>query len=507
MAALPPGFRRSALSNYATTASSIVVALVTVPILTRGLGAEAYGIWVLVGATVLYLELLEFGFGATTIRFVAAAHGRQDEAGVRTAIATSFWLLAVPGAVAAAVGLGLAAAFPLLFDISPELETPTRVLLVLLAVDLALSIPGDCFGGTLIALQRYDLLNATLIVVALSQAVAWAVVLGSGGGLVGIGLATVVLSLLGQLARFLLVRRLVPGVSLNPRQVSRALVRPYAGNSAWFSLSEVGGVIINRVDALVVGAVAGVAAAGTYAVGQKLALLADRAMSAALGAFFPHAAALAAKGDLEGMREATVVGLRIGTAVGLPLTLVLALFAEPAVDVWVGDRYAQAAIVVVYLSAATALHVVTEAPRMMLYGSDGIRGAAVLQCVQAVLNLGLSIVLGRELGLEGVALATLLAAALTTVLGLVPYACRTLGVPQQVLYATVLRAHLVPAVAATSLALLLLRTEVDRLLPLLLAAGATGLVYAGLLVLTGLSREERQELGRRLRRRRGAPAG
>ena len=131
MATLPAGYGRSTISNYVTTLTSIVVALVTVPLLTRGLGQEAYGVWVLVGATVLYLELLEFGFGATTIQYVCRP-GACDDPGVRTAVATSFWLLAVPGGVALVLGLALAAGFPRLFDVAPELVGPTRVLLLLL---------------------------------------------------------------------------------------------------------------------------------------------------------------------------------------------------------------------------------------------------------------------------------------------------------------------------------------------------------------------------------------
>ena len=42
---------------------------------------------------------------------------------------------------------------------------------------MALSIPMDTFGGALTAMQRFDLLNYTLITVVLAQAVGWVVVL------------------------------------------------------------------------------------------------------------------------------------------------------------------------------------------------------------------------------------------------------------------------------------------------------------------------------------------
>ena len=52
-----------------------------------------------------------------------------------------------------------------------------QFLLLLFAFDMALSIPMDTFGGVLIGLQRFDLMNYSLITVMVSQAVAWVIVL------------------------------------------------------------------------------------------------------------------------------------------------------------------------------------------------------------------------------------------------------------------------------------------------------------------------------------------
>ena len=67
-------------------------------------------------------------------------------------------------------------------------------------------------SGALVGLQRYDLLNTTLISVNVAQAAAWAIVIVAGGGLVPLGASTVALSLLGQLWRYRIARRLVPGL-------------------------------------------------------------------------------------------------------------------------------------------------------------------------------------------------------------------------------------------------------------------------------------------------------
>ncbi len=130
--------------------------------------------------------------------------------------------------------------------------------MVLLALDLAVSVPSDTFSAALIGLQRYDLINATLIAVNVAQALAWAVVLSVGGGLVSLGAVTAAIGLAGQAARFLLVRRLAPELSLPPANFDRSLVLPFASLSVWFTLSNIALIVCSRLDTVVVGLILGV---------------------------------------------------------------------------------------------------------------------------------------------------------------------------------------------------------------------------------------------------------
>src|SRR5262249_36731241 len=154
-----------------------LIGLVTTPILVRYLGTERYGVWVLVSAIALYLELLEFGFGTATVKYVAEFTGRGDDAGVRRTVTTSFWVLCVPGLGALVLGAVIAVVFPSIFHLDADIATAARILLVLVVIDLAISIPCDTFGGTLVGLQRYDLVNATMAAVTVAQAVGWWLVL------------------------------------------------------------------------------------------------------------------------------------------------------------------------------------------------------------------------------------------------------------------------------------------------------------------------------------------
>jgi O-antigen/teichoic acid export membrane protein len=447
MTTFPVRYRRNVVSAYATTTVLAIVGLVTTPLLARELGREGYGIWVLVASFALYLELLEFGFGKATPKFVAEYAARGDDRGLRATVATSFWILACFGAVAVVVGAAIAALFPSLFGVSGELAAASQILIVLILLDLAISIPVDTFGGVLVGLQRFYLINATLIVVAIAQAVAWTIVLLSGGGLVELGIVTVALSLSGQLARYLLARRHVQGVSIAPALIDRALARRFTGISVWFFVLDLSKVALIRLDTVVVGLAVGVGAAGVYAVGQRLTLALEQLVEPITKAFFPHSSALAAGEDHEGLRRSLVVGTRLSLAIATPLALALGFLAGPLLDVWLGDGFDEAATVVVLLATSVTLTSLTRTGLLMLQGAGHVRVPALIMGGEALLNLTLSIILARSMGLAGVALGSLIAAVGANLGCFYPYMCRQFGVPIRSLSAELARAHL-PALLA-----------------------------------------------------------
>jgi O-antigen/teichoic acid export membrane protein len=506
MTTFPVRYRRNVVSTYATTVVLALVGLVTTPILARELGKEGYGIWVLVASFALYLELLEFGFGKATPKFVAEYAARGDARGLRATIATSFWILAGLGAIAVVVGAGVAAVFPSLFGVSSELAGPAQVLIVLILLDLAISIPSDTFGGVLMGLQRFYLINWTLVAVALAQAVGWTIVLLNGGGLVELGIVTVALSLSGQLARYLLARRQVPGAGISPRLVDRALARRFTGVSVWFFLLDASKIVLVRLDTVVVGLAVGVAAAGVYAVGQRLTLALEQLVEPLTKSFFPHSSALSAGEDHEGLRRSLVVGTRLSLAIAAPIAIALAFLAGPLLQLWLGAGFEQAATVVVLLAASVTIAALTRTGLLMLQGAGHIRVPALIMGGEALLNLTLSVVLAQTMGLEGVALGTLIAVIVANVGCFYPYMCRQFGLPIGTLSATLARAHL-PALVVAGLT----GAGIASLDPsgVVVVGCALAIVSAYLAVFwfSGMVADERRQVVALVRRLRSGPRG
>jgi len=424
---------------------------------------------------------------------VAHHEALGDRDAIRRTIATSVGMLLVPALLALLGGLILVAVFPALFNLGAAQTDAARIICVVFAFDLAVSIPSDTFGATLAGLQRFDVVNATLIATTLAQGLGWFVVIRLGGGLVALATVTVAISLGGQLARVLVASRLVGNVTLTRRRFDRGMVKPLAGASVWFFVADLADVVVSRIDIVVVGLVVGVPEAAVYAVALKLSLLADRAYRPATTSFFPQSAALSAQAGGSVLQPVVMTGTRISLGVAWPLCITLILLAAPALEAWVGDDFSSGAPVVVFLAAAVAVKALTRTGVLALQGMGNVRYPAIVNAVEAALNLILSISLGSTFGIQGIALATLVAAAITDLGIMLPHLCRKLGLSLWSFLLSVLKSHL-PPVAAAVVAGLPIRDHVRGIPAVLAGAAAICGIYLIVFACVGVDAEERRRV-------------
>lgn len=501
VSSLPRRYSRNTLSNLGAAAVSVAIAVVTIPIMVHHLGTSRYGVWAVVASTVLYLELLELGLGGATVKYVAEFWERRDDTGLTRVVSTAFWALLPAGAVALLITAVLAVLVPHVLPIPPDLTSESRQLIALLGFDLACSLPMDVFGGVLFGLHRLDLLNLSVSLTAITQAIGWVAVLSAGGGLVALGVVTLIISLLGQLSRAVMVYRLLPGTSVRRVYADKAILSRFRRLSGWMALGDLNNVVSARLDPIVVGGVVGLAAAGVYSVGQRLASLATRATTPVVSAFFPHASALGAADDAQGLRSTLVLATRISAAVSLPVAVVVAWLAGPLLHVWVGEGFHGAVAVAVLLTVALTIGALGTPGAMILEGVGQPRLSALAAAMETCVNISLSVLLGIRYGLVGVAAATVVASSLVHLVFLLPATCRRLGVPWSSLYGHLCKAHLPAVAAASCVALVTGAAHGDTLGGVLWAAPLMLAVYVMVFLWTGVDRRERTMARERFLRR------
>ncbi len=420
--------RRNVTTNYVLSVSIVLAGFITTPILTHQLGILRYGVWALIGSLIPFLEILELGFASATVAYVSRHLELEDNDKVESTINTSFVCLTVLGVLAFAGVVVFAIFLPdLITSIPKSLVGQGRFLLLLLAFDMAVSIPMDTFGGTLIALQRFDLLNYSLIAVVVGQSIGWVVVLWLHGGLIALGIVTVAISLVGQVARLVIVHRLLPWFRLSFRRFDRSIIRTFSSASGLYSIVQISDAVISLSDVLIVGAAAGVRAAAIYAVAQRLALLPIRIVQPRTSLLFTKAGELMARGNRAALREETDEVVRFVQYLSVPSAIALGFLAGPALEAWVGPLYREAAPVIGLLCLAAVVQAWAQTIKMAINGSGRPTLSAVLYGIEAVIHVALGIALASRFGALGMAEAALIGVVVMEGMFMLPLGYRQLG--------------------------------------------------------------------------------
>jgi O-antigen/teichoic acid export membrane protein len=131
-----------------------------------------------------------------------------------------------------------------------------------------------------------------------------------------------------------------------------------------------------------------------YALGQALAV-----------PTVPTASRYAAQHDDRRLHQLAIRGTRYTLALFVPLCVTLMVLAGPVITVWLGERYAGGATALTIIVAYWLLYGALVVTPGFLVGIGRAHEVARVMIAIAIVNIGLSLVLTPELGVEGPALA------------------------------------------------------------------------------------------------------
>jgi O-antigen/teichoic acid export membrane protein len=214
-------------------------------------------------------------------------------------------------------------------------------------------------------------------------------------------------------------------------------------------------------------------------------------------ALFPLVVDCDASQSAKRLRMLFVQGTRLSLATVVPIAGGTALLAGPLLAAWIGRSFSPAATaattaITQILALVVILRVGSSTASVVLKGAGLHRQLTWLISATAIANLVLSVALIPSLGLTGVAIGTLLPVGAVSIFGLIPAACRRVGVSLIELTREALWPALWPAgVAAALLIVTRDRFPVSLLMVAVqLALGAA--IYLGLFLLA-VGSDGRQE--------------
>lgn len=400
---------RNVLFNVVSQLWLTLLVILSVPIVLHGIGAPAYGIFVLASLVLGYTALLDLGVTPAVIRSIAVHRSLGNEARLQAIISTALTILLL---LAVVVGGLLALVTPAVVDavlhVPAGLRADARFVLYVAAGGFGCNMVLLLFVAVAQGLQRLDLFASRTLALGTATALAQIATVKLGYGLRGLALVTIIVNVISLLVFMLVARSLLPGIRFRPG-FDRSAFRELLGFGAMKFVNQVAVQVIFHVDRLIVAAFLPIAAVSYYAVPVSICQKFILVQQAVNQAFFPAAAELHALQDSERLRRLYVSAAKLGLTALLPLMILPSILAWPLLAAWIGPGFADAsAPILAVLAVAYGIVAVSSVAGFAADATGHPDWNAAFTVGSAILNLSLALLLVPRIGAIGAAYALLI---------------------------------------------------------------------------------------------------
>jgi O-antigen/teichoic acid export membrane protein len=357
---------RNAVWNLGSQAVPIGVAVVSMPILIRGMGTDRFGLLTLAWMVLGFSSLFDLGLGRALTKLVAEELGRGRGREVPPLVWTASGLMAALGVAAASLVLMVT---PWLVSDALRVPAPlrgeARIAFDLMAIALPFVISTAGLRGILEAHQRFGPINVVRTSISLFTLIGPLLVLPFSRSLVPIVAVLVAGRITSWLIHLLLCLWTLP--ELRSEVVfRRSLIRPLLRYGGWMTVVNLVNPLMVQMDRFLIGALISTAAVAYYSTPFELVTKLWIVSGSVLGVVFP---AFATSYVTDQGRTAMIFERSLKSIFVLlfPIVLGFVTLAPEGLSLWLGAEFAQQSTPVVrWLAVGVFLNALSQVPSALL---------------------------------------------------------------------------------------------------------------------------------------------
>jgi O-antigen/teichoic acid export membrane protein len=345
---------RNSLINISGQIIPIIVAIITIPIIIKGLGLERFGILTLAWALTGYFNLFDFGIGRAITKIVSEHLGGNKNYDISVMIGSGLTVITIMGCIGASLLYLFSPNLVSLIIKMPEpLVQETLVVMNILAITIPIVICSSYLRGILEAFQKFKYINYIRMPINISTYVGPAVLLEFSKNLTYFALILLILRVIELITYLIYSKKLVKlkwkHYLLNIYSIKELL--KYGG---WITITNILGPFVAYMDRFIIGSVVSINAVAYYATPSEIITRLMIIPSALSGVLFP---AFSASLGNEMATAANIFerGLKYTIILIYPITITVYMFAEKFLEVWLGYQFSENSTEVLKLLTIGAL--------------------------------------------------------------------------------------------------------------------------------------------------------
>jgi O-antigen/teichoic acid export membrane protein len=330
---------RNSIFSIAGYAFPVLTALISIPIIIKGIGTNRFGTLTLIWIVMGYFSLLDLGFGKALTKIIAEYLGKNEEDDVSAIIWSALAIVLLIGS----------AAVPIVFLQAPwlvqtalkiprELQREAIISVNILAFCIPVVICTSALAGVLEAIQRFGALSicrlasgvfvylSPLLVLNFSNSLVWIV------GILAVGRLLLMAVYVG------LCLRNIPSLR-RKASIQFRLLKPLFVFGGWLTISNIIDPLMIFLDRFMIGAIVSMAAVAYYSTPFETLTRMWVIPSAISGVAFPAFSAQIK----QNLRQTGVLLDRAMFGITIPLfflNLIVVFFAQEGLQLWLGSEFA-----------------------------------------------------------------------------------------------------------------------------------------------------------------------
>lgn len=397
--------------NYLSIGVSAAAAFVYVPVMLHVLGVRGFGLYQTIGSFAAYMTILDAGLGVTLTRYYAweKAKGASQKQLARLV----GMVLKVYGMLDIAVvllGAFFYSSVTLFFgaSFSPEELESARIMLILVTINTAITIPGNAFNAVINAEERFVFSRLLSVVRGILQPLAIILTILVSPSAVSAVVALLVVNCLYILANALYAK-LELGVKISMGRWNPALLKEMMKFSLYVLFSLIFDQIFWRTGQVIIASWLGSAAVATYSVATTIVNAYILFSSTIFVVFVPKLTQMVAKGSSR--RKLSELFAQVGRVQALLVSLIVTafiIFGRQFIALWAGPEHAIAYWVVLCFMFGMYVPLIQNLGAGILQAMNAQKFKTVIYLLLALVNVALSIPAVRYFGYLGCSLVSML---------------------------------------------------------------------------------------------------
>lgn len=410
--------KMGAVLSYVIIFLNIIVSLFYTPILIRCLGQSEYGLYSLVSSIISYLTILDLGFGNAIILYTTKYRVNKQEEAENKLHGMFFLIYIFIGIVAALLSLILYFNINKLFSntITYDELSKSKVLIIILTVNLALSFPLSIFSSIITAYEKFVFSKLVNIIRIILTPIIMIPLLLNGYKSIALTIVVTILNISSLLINLIYcICKL--NIKFNFGGFNFKLLREISAFSIWIFLNIIIDKINWNIDQYILGAINGTIAVSVYSIGSQINTLYLTFSTAISSVLFPKTIKM--EEENVSASEFTKIFIYVGRIQFIILGIILTgfiLFGKVFMKIWAGEEYINSYYVACILMIPMTIPLIQSLGLNILQAKNKNKFRTLVFLGISVLNILISVPLAKKYSEIGCSIGTSIAVVLGQVI-------------------------------------------------------------------------------------------